>query len=438
MPHSSTQKTDGFQIKKMNSHYLNSIFNIRNYFFIFALAISIITVKPDETSFNDVIQFLPRDYFVKLFFDDVMHTANIDKVQIPFTLQYYIKAYPKGYQELPESNLTIYEKFFHVNRLIGSRTKKLMNIIQLNFKNYIKTGQVIAKRDKTDILEFVRGSDYYHGTNTRSIIIGNEEMYKMTFREVSKFQLTLGTSWIATVVFVFKFAKQTPPLWRSCVIRGHLVTQLVCLESLTVTEEEHDLISISGRDWQIRYVFKSFEFSKQVAYSTRREIRQSQFQTPVEEILANEIFHRSNESLHRSHINQFPVTSSIFLQSKFGLPLLTDRFVVMDEIETNFLSCYSTPVLRFEMYVKPFDLKLWISIVTVLTTISVFIYVYNLKNNLSPSFSPFFFFVSTLFEEPYSVPTALWNDSRFKILTIVWLLTAVIFTNLYTGIKIMI
>jgi hypothetical protein len=60
----------------------------------------------------------------------------------------------------------------------------------------------------------------------------------------------------------------------------------------------------------------------------------------------------------------------------------------------------------------------------------------NRKQKLSPSFSPFFFFASTLVEEPYSVPSSLWNDSKFKIITIAWLLTAMIFTNLYAGLMI--
>jgi hypothetical protein len=88
------------------------------------------------------------------------------------------------------------------------------------------------------------------------------------------------------------------------------------------------------------------------------------------------------------------------------------------------------------MYVKPFEFNLWLSLGCFLSAIAIFIYIYNRKQKLSPSFSPFFFFVSTLFEEPYSVPTALWNDSKFKTITIAWLLTAIIFTNVYTGLMI--
>jgi hypothetical protein len=116
-----------------------------------------------------------------------------------------------------------------------------------------------------------------------------------------------------------------------------------------------------------------------------------------------------------------------------GFPLLTDASVLLEDIATNFLSCYTIPVLRFEMYAKPFELELWLCIGSCLSSIAIFIYIYNRYKKLTPSFSPFFFFLSTLFEEPYSVPTALWNDSKFKVITIAWLLTSIIFTNLYTG-----
>jgi hypothetical protein len=41
--------------------------------------------------------------------------------------------------------------------------------------------------------------------------------------------------------------------------------------------------------------------------------------------------------------------------------------------------------------------------------------------------------LSSRYTFPYSVPQALWNDSKFKIITTAWLLTSVIFNNLYTG-----
>jgi hypothetical protein len=155
--------------------------------------------------------------------------------------------------------------------------------------------------------------------------------------------------------------------------------------------------------------------------------RQRYFMRSVNDILANEIDIKYIDSY------RVEVYSDMHLSSVYMFPFRTDRFVLIDDLASNFLSCYTTPVLRFEMYVQPFELNLWLCIGSCLSAIVLFIYIYNRNQELSPSFSPFFFFASTLFEEPYSVPTALWNNSKFKIITTAWLLTSIIFTNLYTG-----
>jgi hypothetical protein len=402
----------------MMSTFYNPIYSITSNFLLVSLfAITLQTVKCDETAFNDVISILQKDYFIKLFFDDVKQTTKLHDVQIPFTLQHYRNG---SFRTL---NLTVYEKFFHLNRLIGSRTKKVINIVQLNFRKYIKVGATFDKQSPIDVFKFVRGPEY-HGLNTHTIILGNGELYEMTSKDTMSMFIVLGPHWVQFNVFLFKFHKQLP-LWRVCVLKATTM-ELVCVDSSAITERSLDSRKIIRRIWVIK-------FEKYTKFYFLQENRKPHFETPVDDILLNEIFRRSNESLVKSGTYDHFIASEVTLQSNSVLPSGTDTVVVIAEFETNFLSCYSTPILRFEMYAKPFELQLWIYLGTTLTTISVFIYIYNRKQKLSPSFSPFFFFVSTLFEEPYSVPTALWNDSKFKTITIAWLLTAVIFTNLYTG-----
>jgi hypothetical protein len=156
--------------------------------------------------------------------------------------------------------------------------------------------------------------------------------------------------------------------------------------------------------------------------------RKLYFMLSLQQILHNEVLFKYNTTYYFRYYMKIR-----YLQTDTSFQLDTDSLVLLDDTATNFLSCYTTPVLSFKMYVQPFQFQLWFCIGSIISTIVTFIYIYNRKQNLSPSFSPFFFFVSTLVEEPYSVPTALWNDSKFKTITIAWLLTAMIFTNLYSG-----
>jgi hypothetical protein len=112
-------------------------------------AITLHTVKCDETSFNYITNILPKEYFVKLFCDDFKQAANLSDIQIPFTLQRYRNG---SFRTL---NLTVYDKFFPLNRLIGSRTKKVINIVLLNFRKYIKAGESFFTQSPIDVFDVV-------------------------------------------------------------------------------------------------------------------------------------------------------------------------------------------------------------------------------------------------------------------------------------------
>jgi hypothetical protein len=390
----------------MRSQCFNPLYSIvrKSLFVSLLVAINSNKVTCDDTSFNEVIEFLPRDYFIKLFFNDVRQTTNLHEVQTP----YIIICYQNDWCQNLSS--TSYAKLFHLNRLIGSRTKRVMNIVQLSFKNHTKiwpgTKTPNDTRGSIEIYDFVKGPEYY-GTNSDTMILGNEELSEMTYRQLITFWHVLGTHWILNNAFVFNLQKQMS-LWRVCGININF-KELVCVDTFDITERVLDARALIGRIWTVHLGVRQ-------EYFTQQEILNSNFQSPVDVILVKEIFRRSNDSLYVKPLKTGSVrynariASKIILPSTTSWPETTDSFVLIDGLETRFLSCYSIPVLRFDMYAKPFEPQLWIGIGTILTATVLFIYVYNRKKKLSPSFSPFFFFVSTLFEEPYSVPTALWND----------------------------
>jgi hypothetical protein len=147
-------------------------------------AITLRTVKCDETSFNDITNILPKDNYIKLFCYDYKQAASLSDVQIPFTLQRYWNG------SFRTVNLTVYEKFFPLNRLIGSRTKKVINIVQLNFRKYIKAGESFFKQNPIDVFDFVRGPEY-HGLNTYTLILGNQQLYEMASKAVMSIYIVL-------------------------------------------------------------------------------------------------------------------------------------------------------------------------------------------------------------------------------------------------------
>jgi hypothetical protein len=152
----------------------------------------------------------------------------------------------------------------------------------------------------------------------------------------------------------------------------------------------------------------------------------------VDEVLFEELMKRGNgTALSAKYLNVYLVWATIEMSSN-----RTRYDILIHDKTTRFLSCFSKPKLTFSMYVSPFRKEVWILIGACCSLIAVLTSVYNKKLKLSKSFSPFFFFVSTLVEEPYSVPTFLWNNRFFKTLTLTWLLTAIIFTNLYVGLMI--
>jgi hypothetical protein len=115
---------------------------------------------------------------------------------------------------------------------------------------------------------------------------------------------------------------------------------------------------------------------------------------------------------------------------------ISSSSVLVDALTTGFISCFEKPKLKFQMYLNPFDIEVWMSLLLCCSIIAVVIRIYNRIFHLSGSFSPIFFFVSTLVEEPYSVPSAIWNSRVFKIITLAWVLTPIVFTNLYIGLVI--
>jgi hypothetical protein len=155
------------------------------------------------------------------------------------------------------------------------------------------------------------------------------------------------------------------------------------------------------------------------------------FEIDEDQVFITAALQKSNESAQS--YNGYTIA---YIMKQSDKKTLMFSSVIFDDTTTRFLSCYALPILSLQMYIQPFQVNVWITLFVFGSCITIFIYLYNRRFQLSQSFNPFFFFLSTLVEEPYSVPTALWKNRVFKTITIPWLLTAVIFSNLYAGLMI--
>jgi hypothetical protein len=187
--------------------------SLKNYLSLLVLVLAILlhAVKCYDTSFRDVTDVVPKDCFVKLFFDDTRHTINLHEVRIPYTLQLYKK---NIYWKL---NRTIQYKFFPSENFIGSRTKKLANIVKLNYKNYVKLG--VSRQDYFEILYFVNGPRFGR-LHERTILLGNEEQYEMVSRNIGLYEMAFGISNHGNIVFIFPLLKLSS-LWTTCGVRHY-------------------------------------------------------------------------------------------------------------------------------------------------------------------------------------------------------------------------
>jgi len=108
----------------------------------------------------------------------------------------------------------------------------------------------------------------------------------------------------------------------------------------------------------------------------------------------------------------------------FIRPLL--YFPTFDD-SIRFFTCYTLPA-----YVSAFELQVWIAIILSGILIATFLkghIYYNLSKTLN--FSTLLFYFSIFMEEAYSIPSTIRNNKVYRTASILWLLTAIVLTNIY-------
>lgn len=133
----------------------------------------------------------------------------------------------------------------------------------------------------------------------------------------------------------------------------------------------------------------------------------------------------------------------VIVESEIGsLPIYESRtvqsIIVTNYEGYNFLHCYREPKLSFGIYLKPYQSDLWVCLIisTCFTALAVRLYVARYIPKNKTSFSAVFFFISSLFDEPYSIPLILYKIPLFRAFTTLWLFVALVLVNSYIGMSI--
>jgi hypothetical protein len=374
---------------------------------------------------NHYIDIFPPTYFVKVHVDNIF-SENLGPSKVPLTILV--------------NNNTIHSgvfskswcKFFPVGRnFIGYRTQNTVNLISLNIERCYSSSKGVCF-----FMDFVHGK-IKDGRRVNSLCeVSGDRMHTLIIAEVWEHDLIkqdLEGFWRKVrgklypnfaLVFDSDISNSVKIL---CVFKFRIKRSFYCIETNVVSETILRGISIFPVSWSVG---KELNVSEMFDLNLIK-LRELYSKKSLDEILLIDTLRRANESTTK----KFTV-STVSQSQEWKESRVSRQSVLVGNIRRKFLSCFSKPVVKFEMYVKPFQVEVWFSMLLCCSLIAVLISLYNMKLKLSESFSPYFFFVSTLFEEPYSVPSVLWNNRVFKTVTITWLLTAMIFTNLYIGLMI--
>jgi len=100
----------------------------------------------------------------------------------------------------------------------------------------------------------------------------------------------------------------------------------------------------------------------------------------------------------------------------------------------NALTCYTSPVLSFRMYLQPFDTPTWAFILLTGLFLCLLFRIYLYVDNIEiPNFNMVLFYMRTLTEDPIELPECLHNFTLLRIVLVVWLFESAILLSLYTS-----
>jgi hypothetical protein len=399
-------------------------------FFLFYFQFALVSkVSCSFINLNMYIDIFPPTYFVRVHVDKIV-SENLGPSKVPLTILSY-----KGNIVTNQFSKS-WCKFFPVGRnFIGYRTQNTVNLISLNITKCYTPG--LSSTEYCFFMDFLHGKIKdgrransvceVSGGRMHTLIIAELWEHDLIKQNAALFWKKVRGNMYGNFVLMF-YNKTQCSVTVLCAFK--LIRRkrsLYCIKIVSVSEVILTKMSGSPVSWSGAKDLMVPERSD----SNLSELWEIYLKHPLDEILLIDILKRANESM-----TEYGSMSRISRIDHWNEYRASSESILLADQKTRFLSCFSKPIVNFEMYVKPFKAEVWLSIFVCCSFISTIISLYNMKLKLTQSFNPYLFFVSTLFEEPYSVPSVMWNNRIFKTVTITWLLTAMVFTNLYTGLMI--
>jgi hypothetical protein len=384
-------------------------------------------------NFNQHIDIFPTNYFVKIYFSKVI-SEQLGPSTVPLTLIAFNNS------EHIRTRANFWCRFFPFHQIfIGSRTDNTLNLIATEYGQALASPTSSRNYDEPDasILAFAAGwiSDFSKENNycwvntdsTYTIVLANNSEYDWILDNAEEFWSRIGSIFIRDHYLTFHSSSNSTTVCHFLLFQDNV--SLNCILSYNLSETLHSGTLVAPKEWKTN-VQGILDVPQTEAVQAVSKWK-TYMETSTEEILATETLNKANETLIF-----VPKLSNAFMEESSDWGDFISSKALVDNDNIGFLSCYVEPRLGFQMYVKPFRYQVWIALFSSCSLISLIISLYNRKNNLSESFSSIFFFLSTLVEEPYSVPSVLWNNKVFKTVTLAWLLTAIVFTNVFIGLMI--
>jgi hypothetical protein len=312
-----------------------------------------------------------------------------------------------------------------------------VNLITLSIKPCYTLENTFDYREKCSVLDFVFGRIPDGRTADSRCLANVNTMYTLIMTMSSESDLAenqhllrsrLGINWSANYYLVFISENKTVAEIMCNFTFGMGSKLLECFEIFDLVDALTNSTAHLTTTW---YTSIEVQYSPSSTAVNNFSQRQSFIGQNVDEFLMVETLKKANESAAIVYTDN---AAQMSIESQYKTLMYST--VLVDEMTNQFISCFEKPTLKFQMYVKPFNIGVWISLFLCCSLITILMYIYNRIFRLSGSFCPILFFVSALLGASYSIPYAIWNSKIFKVISTCWLLTGILFTNLYIGLMI--
>jgi hypothetical protein len=382
-----------------------------------------------EFQLNEYIKIATPTYFVKVLFHSIL-SENLGPSNVPITLVTYNKT------QSPYTRARSWCQFLPGHSFIGTRTENTLNIILSDMDvcyQYSKLNR--EETNKCDILRFVVAGLHDRSSTGGNCKVSTDKMYTLLLAEDFRRDVVTNNLKRFWTRFQLKLFPYSIFIFYSF---NHDVKKVCSFTSLADSIGIHCLnfrimpfkvfvqLPVGSKSWKPDVGIANWRQKNTYSLSKWDWYYGEQ----IDEMLVLEILRKANET---GNLDDWSTAS---IGQHYDWKELNKQYVLVDTFKLSFLSCYSEHQVDFEMYVKPFDVVIWISLGVCCACIAAIMYLYKSKHQLSTSFSPVFFLLSSPTEDSYPIPEVLLNTKIYKIFALAWLLPTVVLTNLYTGLVI--